>query len=507
MNDAECRRGIAESRFATNRRRSWITAGGSIICAVGLLACAYSKETPGPDYWGSASAGRRSEPSTGSGSPMVDSDLAAAAAAAAAAVSGSGGSGGKGASGVPARPQAGAGGATVVTEDDAGTPGSPSHAAATWFAGLNDAKEAVLGFQLPAPEALNDVTVRQIARVSLGGQAIRIHFSNEYGTAPLTFSKVVVAKSSRAAAIEPSTSTVVTFGGATSVTLQPKSKVWSDDILLAVEPRDDLAVSIYVPGSADISTEKRFAHRSNFVAYGDATSASDIEGFFETTEASYWMSEIVVLRSEPAQVVVAFGDSITEGFGSTPDADLRYPDQLSTLQLAGGAPGRPRSVVNAGISGNRWLHSGLGPEAVGRFARDALEVTGVRDVVIMMGINDIGFGVISESEAVTLEQLIAAISRAVQQARSAGLRVFLGTLPPFGGSFYFTEDGEKTRKALNTWILANKDVHAVIDFDRALRDPASPTTLNSRFDSGDQLHPNDTGYAAMAEAVSTALQR
>ena len=125
----------------------------------------------------------------------------------------------------------------------------------------------------------------------------------------------------------------------------------------------------------------------------------------------------------------------------------------------------------------------------------------------MMGINDIGFGAITESEAVTLEQLTAVISRAVQQARSAGIRVFLGTLPPFGGCFYFTEGGEKTRAALNAWILASKDVRGVIDFDRVLRDPSAPKTLKPSFDSGDQLHPNDAGYAAMAEAVSAALQR
>lgn len=465
---------------------------------MGLLACTYSKDSAGAAYWGGA-GGRGSQPRA---APEVDSGLSAAAA------SGTGGGIGEEiAAEQPARPQAGASGKPAVApEDDAGASDIPVHAAATWFAGLNDANEAVLGFQLPPPLALNGVTVRQIARISVGGQAIRIRFSNEYGSEPLTFSKVMVAKSSGVAAIRSNTSTVVTFGGATTITLQPKSKVWSDDIMLSVESQDDLAISIYVSGSADISTEKRFAQRTNFVASGDATSEPDLPWFSETTGASLWMSEIDVLRSEPAQVIVAFGDSITEGFGSTPDADLRYPDQLSRLLMVGSASGRTRSVVNAGISGNRWLHSGLGPDASGRFARDVLEVTGASDVVVMMGINDIGFGVIVENEAVTLEQLTTAIAHAVQQARSAGIRVFLGTLPPFGGSFYYTDDGERTRVALNTWILANKDVHGVIDFDRALRDPASPTTLNPRFDSGDQLHPNDDGYAAMAETVSTGLQ-
>lgn len=383
---------------------------------------------------------------------------------------------------------------------------SHAHVSATWFAALDDANAEILGFQLPPVAPLYDVSVREIAHLSLGGDALRIRFSNDYGGADLSLSKVRVAKSTGEAAIDPSTDTAVTFRGARSVTLAPNTSVWSDDIALPVDAHGDVAVTIYVQGSADIATEHRFAQRTNYVAFGDWTSEPEITGFFLTTGASYWMSEIVALRDQPANVVVAFGDSITDGFNSTPDANLRYPDQLSRLQSLSSSPGAARSVVNAGIGGNRWLHGGLGSAAVERFSRDALEVTGATDLVIMMGINDIGFGALAESEAVTLDQLKAAIGGAAMQARAAGLRVFLGTLPPFGESFYFTDAGEKTRKALNDWILANANADGAVDFDRLLRDPANPRKLDASYDSGDQLHPNDAGYAAMADAVNAVLR-
>lgn len=482
------------------RNRGWIAAFLVAWCGHSIGACTFGGAHP-PDYELPADGGHSAARAGTSG--LLPSGGALSPAA------GSGSTN----QNKPSDPASGQGGAAAPIgghADDGGAPDTPTRAFATWFAAIDDANAPILGVELPGVAPLEGVTVRQIAHVSVGGDAMRIRFTNEYGVAPVTFSKVHVGKSASGAAIDVTTDTAVTFNGATSVTIQPKTAVWTDDIALPIRAADDVAVSIYVEGSADIASEHRFAQRTNYVALGDVVTTPDLADgfqgvFLQEIESSYWMSEIVVVRDEPVDVVVAFGDSITDGFESTPGANLRYPDQLSKL-LASEQSGPVRSVVNAGIGGNRWLHGGLGPAAADRFMRDALSVSSVSDVVIMLGINDIGFGVFSEAEAVTVELLTAAISAAVGRARKAGLRVYLGTLPPFGDCLYYTDEGEGMRQALNAWILSNKEVSGLVDFDRALRDPANTRMFAPQYDSGDHLHPSDAGYAAMAEVVERVLR-
>jgi lysophospholipase L1-like esterase len=310
-----------------------------------------------------------------------------------------------------------------------------------------------------------------------------------------------VASSLAQGAIDLATDTAVTFGGASSVTIAAGKDVWSDAIDFDLAERDDLAVSVFVAGSADIATEHRFAQRTNYVSIGDATSSPDVTATAQTTSSGYWLTEIDVLGPSLPNVVVCFGDSITDGNGSTADANLRYPDQLSRLALASNSLGPELSVVNAGIGGNRWLHDGLGDAARGRFATDALRVSGVSHVIILLGINDISFSVFSSAEEVSAQDIIAATTDAVRAAKACHLKVFLGTLLPFGGSLYYTAAGETKRGAVNTWIRSNGVADGFFEFDELLRDATDCTKYAASYDSGDHLHPNDAGYAVMAKAV------
>jgi lysophospholipase L1-like esterase len=391
---------------------------------------------------------------------------------------------------------------TDAGDRDASTQdGGALRAYATWYSALDNANSSIVGFMFPPPLPLTNATVRQVAHVALGGSRIRVKFSNRYGASPLPLERVRIASSLAHGAIDVATNTAITFGGATSVTINPGKELWSDAVDFDLAERDDLAVSAFVAGTADLATEHRFAQRTNYVSIGDATSSADVTATAQPISSGYWLNEIDVLRASPTNVIVSFGDSITDGNGSTPDADLRYPDQLSRLALATDSVPAPLSVVNAGIGGNRWLHDGLGDKASGRFATDALGVSGVSHVIVLLGINDIGFSVFSSAEGVTAEDIVAAMTNAIHAAKAARLKVFLGTLLPFGASLYYTADGETERNAVNTWIRTSGIADGVFDFDELLRDASDPTKYAASYDSGDHLHPNDAGYAVMAKSI------
>lgn len=252
--------------------------------------------------------------------------------------------------------------------------------------------------------------------------------------------------------------------------------------------------------------------QTNYLAPGNQVGAAALSG--QKTFASYfWLNAVDVASPAAAQaaqgprVIVAFGDSITDGANSSRDENMRWPNRLDDRLRSSARRVPAQSVVNAGLAGNRWLHAGVGPSGQSRFDRDVLRASAVTDAVIMMGINDIGIGQLYPPQRVTAEQLIAAVQQAADQAKRAGLRVYLGTLPPFAGAGYYTEEGEAVRQALNHFIRTARGVHGVIDFDQAVRDPARSGALDSRFDSGDHLHLNDAGYDAMAEAAFQVVKK
>lgn len=299
----------------------------------------------------------------------------------------------------------------------------------------------------------------------------------------------------------PGSDRVLTFSGRAGITIAPGAPALSDPVDLAVAPATDLAVSLYLPGTVQANTLHRVALQTQYVSPpGDftATPAMPVQG---TMNLLPFLTEVDV--AGPGVAIVALGDSITDGMGGTMDTNRRWPDWLARR-----LPGM--GVVNRGISGNRLLGtveegSLAGRPVLERFDRDVLATAGVRYLVLMIGINDIGAS--SPAEPVTADDLIAGYRQVVARAHARGIAVYGATLTPFEGAGYYSEEKEAVRQAVNAWLRTKGNTDAVIDFDRALRDPAHPVRFLAAYDSGDHLHANDAGYRAMGERVPAGLFR
>ncbi|WP_173164936.1 SGNH/GDSL hydrolase family protein [Phytohabitans suffuscus] len=350
----------------------------------------------------------------------------------------------------------------------------------------------------------DDHSVRQVVRVSRGGTSVRIRVSNVYGDRPLRLTGATIGRAALGAAVLPGSLRPVTFRGQRSTVVAAGREAASDAVRLRVSPLERLTVTLYFEGPTGPATFHPLAVATVYRAAGDRRFDADPAAYAETSGSSYYLSGVDV--SGPARAgqgtVVAFGDSITDGALSTVDADSRYPDELAE-RLA--AAGRPTGVVNAGIGGNKVLTGtpGFGAAAVERFRRDALSQPGVRTVIVLEGINDIGTGE-ANGTPVTAAQLIAGHQALIRAARWRGVRVIGATVTPSKGCpypGYDTERGEAVRDALNHWIRTSGEYDAVFDFDRALADPTDPDRMRPEYDAGDALHPNDAGMRAMAEAA------
>jgi lysophospholipase L1-like esterase len=351
--------------------------------------------------------------------------------------------------------------------------------------------------------------VRQAVRLSLGGQALRIRLSNELGASPVAISSVHVALPGKSlGSIDPTTDHVLTFGGRESLVMQAGMPMLSDPLALKTNSLEEIIVSLFVTRATGPVAAHPLAMATSFIA--DAGSGGVTAAMLEQAtplSERLFLSEVEVQRPD-AQAVVALGDSITDGYGSTPDQNHRWPDYLAE-RLA--KEHRPIAVVNAGISGNRILHDlpevEYGPSALSRLDRDVLSVSGARTMILLESINDIGMPGSSAlpDQSVTAADIIAGMQQIIARAHAHGTRVIGGTLLPFGGTTYpgyYNAEAEAKRQAVNRWIRGAHAVDAVVDFDAALRDPNRPEQLMAAFDCGDHLHPNDAGYREMAETVN-----
>jgi lysophospholipase L1-like esterase len=367
--------------------------------------------------------------------------------------------------------------------------------------------------QVPgAALAIDGQTLRQIAHVSIGGESVRVRLSNAFGTSPLAVTEARIAISAGGSAIVPNTDRALTFGGSPSTTIPAGALAVSDPVDLEVPPLANVAVSLYFAGKVSATTEHSLAQQTSHVsAPGNFTTATALPSGGSTTTSWYFLNGVEVGSGSPRDAIIALGDSITDGYASTVDANHRWPNFLAA-RLQEKRRTADIAVVDQGISGNRVLHDFIGPNALARFDRDVLVQSGARWVIVLEGINDIGipgaFGL--AAEAVSAEDIIAGHAQLVSRAHAKGLLIYGATLTAFEGTLfpgYFTAAGEAKRQAVNHWIRTSGAYDAVIDFDRATRDPAHPSRLLPAYDSGDHLHPNDVGYEAMAKAVDLSLFR
>lgn len=339
---------------------------------------------------------------------------------------------------------------------------------------------------------------------------IRIRFTNLFGATPLQIGRATVAIHARGPALTGGGARALTFGGQSSVLIPPGAEALSDPVRLTVRPMQELAVSAFLPRSTGPPTEHGGAQQYSYVASGDHTADSGGRAFTTSTLTWYLLDDVDVRApAREAGTIVALGDSITDGVGSTVGANARWPNDLARRLLA--RRGRTLNVVDEGIGGNRVLNDApcCGVNAVARFGRDVLARPGAKAVILLEGINDIGFSQsISWTTAphsnVSAAQIIAGYVQMIAQAHAAGLEIFGATLTPFRGARYWTPAGQAKRDAVNHWILTSRAFDGVIDFAKAVADPKHPQVIAHKYDSGDHLHPNDAGYRAMAAAINLA---
>jgi lysophospholipase L1-like esterase len=362
--------------------------------------------------------------------------------------------------------------------------------------------------QLPGP--FKAQTIRQIARLSVGGNQIRLRFSNESGTQPLVIGSASVAISDGDSKVQAGTNRPITFGGKSTITIPAGAPALSDAIDFAVPALTSIAISIYLPNETPASTVHAAAMDTAYIsATGDFTAAPSMP-IDNKASMRFFLSGVDVHNSQAPRVIVAFGDSITDGVGSKAGANNRWPDLLAA-RLLSAKNAKPIAIVNHGISGNQLVRDGMGQGALRRFDRDVLATSGATHVIVLIGINDIGLAglkmgdqyMVSPADAANAEDMISAYQQLIARAHARGLKIIGATLTPFVGANngYYTSEKEVQRKAVNEWIRSSKQFDAIIDFDAALRDPKQPAQLLPEYDSGDHLHPSDAGYRKMAQSV------
>ena len=372
--------------------------------------------------------------------------------------------------------------------------------------------------QIPEPHnalpdaKLDDATLRQVVRTTLGGPSLRVQISNAFGTEPLVVDGVHIAYSA-----DPATSRIVTgsdhevsFDGKARVTVPAGASYWSDPVALAAKPLSSLAVTMHFPKAPAQQTGHPGSRATSYIASGTHLAEAALTGA-DTVGHWYQLAGIAVAGKPEARAIVTLGDSITDGHAATTNGDDRWPDRLAERLQQNPAP-RDVSVLNLGIGGNRILQDGLGPNALARFDRDVLAQPGVRYLIVLEGINDLGTltrdaPASAQAHDSLTDRIIGAMQQMVERAHAHGITVIGGTIMPDGASDYYHPGklDDANRERINDWIRAPGHFDKVIDFAKITQDPAAPNRLAPRFDSGDGLHPGPQGYRAMADAIPLSL--
>ena len=381
------------------------------------------------------------------------------------------------------------------------------HWVATWTTAEMLARPATAPPAAAQPPAsaggFNHQTVRMIARTSIGGRRLRVSLSSAFGSEPLAVGAAHIAIRAKESEIVAGSDRALSFNGKPSCTVGPGMVILSDPVDLNVAPVQDLAVSLYLPGETGPPTSHSTGLHTTYIKDGDVTGQAALADAV-TTQSYYWLAGIDVEAPAAASLIVAFGDSITDGARSTPETNHSWPALLAA-RLADRKATANIAVGNMGIGGNRVLRDVTGVSALARFDRDVLSQPGVKWVMVLEGINDIGHGAVAPAEMVTADELIAGHKQLIERAHNHGIKAIGCTLTPFEGANYSREEGEAVREALNAWIRTSGAYDAVVDFEAATRDPNNPKRIRADFDPGDHLHPNDAGYQAMANAVDLSL--
>jgi lysophospholipase L1-like esterase len=369
----------------------------------------------------------------------------------------------------------------------------------------------------PGTPTFNNQTIRQVVRISAGGDRVRVRFTNEYGTKPLAIGAARIALADESGAVVAGSERALTFAGKPGTLVPVHAPMLSDAVDLHAKALSSLSISIYLPEETGLCTCHLTGLQTTYVSdAGDFTSQT-----FEAKQkiqARAFLSGVEVFAPRKASAVAVLGDSISDGIGSTADANRRWPDLLAARLAARDERKMAWGIVNLGISGNRLLTDGAGESALARFDRDVLALPGVDYVIVFLGVNDLGmsfgnptgpmadfFKSFRPTTPATADAMITGYRQLIDRAHAKGLKVFGATIAPYEGAMYYSAEGEAVRQAINTWIRNGKAFDAVLDFDTAFRDPAHPAQMAEALHSGDHLHGSDAGYQKVAASIDLSL--